>query len=132
MARINVLVVDDETDLLKFIQRRLSRRNMEVQVASSGREALLLLAETPVDVVVLDVKMPEMNGIETLKEIRKRYSEVEVIMLTGHGSMQSGIEGISHGAYDYMLKPFSIDDLLERIRAAYEHSQLKRSIGDSQ
>ena len=81
------------------------------------------------DVAILDVRMPGLSGIETLKEMRKRFRGTEVIMLTGHGSVQSGIEGMSHGAYDYVLKPFSIDDLLERIRAACEHARLKREGG---
>jgi len=127
MPRIRVLVVDDEPDFLKLIQRRLGKRNVDVDVASSGQEALHILDKALVDVVILDVRMPGFSGIETLKEIRKRHSEVEVIMLTGHGSMQSGIEGISHGAYDYILKPFSIEDLLERIRAAHEHAMLKKN-----
>ena len=126
MSRIHVLVVDDEQDFLKLIKRRLTRRNLDVDTAPSGEEALKFLAHTPIDVVILDVRMPGMDGIETLKEIRKRHRNTAVIMLTGHGSMQSGIEGISHGAYDYILKPFSIDDLLERIRAACEHAQLRR------
>ena len=126
MSRIHVLVVDDEQDFLKLIKRRLTRRNLDVDTASTGQEALDFLRDTPVDVVILDVRMPGLDGIETLKEIRKRHRGTAVIMLTGHGSMQSGIEGISHGAYDYILKPFSIDDLLERIRAACEHAQLRR------
>jgi DNA-binding response OmpR family regulator len=126
MARIRVLVVDDEPDFLKLIQRRLGKRNVDVFVAGGGQEALDFLSSNGVDVVILDVKMPGLNGIEVLKEIRKRFRGVEVIMLTGHGSMQTGIEGISHGAYDYILKPFSIDDLLERIREAHEHGALKR------
>lgn len=124
MSRIRVLVVDDEQDFLKLIKRRLTRRNLDVETAPSGEEALERLGREAFDVVILDVRMPGLDGIETLKEIRKRFRNTEVIMLTGHGSMQSGIEGISHGAYDYILKPFSIDDLIERIRAAHEHSQL--------
>ncbi|WP_319466343.1 response regulator [uncultured Pseudodesulfovibrio sp.] len=131
MNQIKVLVVDDEPDFLKLIKRRLGKRNIDVHVAESGHQALDFLSESTADVVVLDVKMPGMSGIETLKEVRRRHNEIEVIMLTGHGSMQSGIEGISHGAYDYMLKPFSIDDLLERIRAAYEHGRLKLRDGSS-
>ncbi|WP_419786848.1 response regulator [Pseudodesulfovibrio sp.] len=126
MDRVKVLVVDDETDFLKLIKRRLEKRNVEVAVAPGGREALEYLADNSADVVILDVRMPGMSGMETLKEIRKRHRETEVIMLTGHGSMQSGIEGISHGAYDYVLKPFNIDDLLDRIRAACERSRLKQ------
>lgn len=126
MSRIRVLVVDDETDFLKLIKRRLTRRNLDVDTAASGEEALKRLRKGNIDVVILDVRMPGLDGIETLKEIRKRFRKTAVIMLTGHGSMQSGIEGISHGAYDYILKPFSIDDLIERIRAAREHAQLRR------
>lgn len=126
MIRIKVLVVDDEPDFLKLIKRRLSKRNIDVDVATSGEVALESLRKSPVDVVILDVKMPGLSGIETLKEIRKRFGGLSVIMLTGHGSVKSGIDGMSHGAYDYILKPFSIDDLLERIRAASEHSRLKK------
>ena len=130
MSRIHVLVVDDEPDFLKLIKRRLTKRNLDVDTALSGEEALEFLRGGTVDVAILDVRMPGLDGIETLKEIRKRFRDTAVIMLTGHGSMQSGIEGISHGAYDYILKPFSIDDLLERIRAAFEHAQLRRKDGD--
>ncbi len=126
MSRIHVLVVDDEPDFLKLVKRRLTKRNLEVDTASSGEEALEFLRRGDVDVVILDVRMPGLDGIETLKEIRKRFRDTAVIMLTGHGSMQSGIEGISHGAYDYILKPFAIDDLLERVRAAHEHARLRR------
>ena len=126
MDRVKVLVVDDELDFLKLIKRRLERRNVDVFLAPGGKEALDFLKENPVDVAILDVRMPGMSGIETLKEMRKRFRDTEVIMLTGHGSVQSGIEGMSHGAYDYVLKPFSIDDLLERIRAACEHARLKK------
>ncbi|WP_320170528.1 response regulator [Maridesulfovibrio sp.] len=129
MPRIRLLVVDDEPDFLKLIQRRLGRRNMDVAVAGSGAEALKYLGEHDVDVVILDVKMPRMSGMETLKHICRRHSDVEVIMLTGHSSVASGLEGISHGAYDYILKPFDIDDLIERIRNAYEHAVLKRREG---
>eukprot|EP00828_Plagiopyla_frontata_P011561 TRINITY_DN16402_c0_g1_i1.p3 TRINITY_DN16402_c0_g1~~TRINITY_DN16402_c0_g1_i1.p3 ORF type:complete len:131 (-),score=62.51 TRINITY_DN16402_c0_g1_i1:269-661(-) len=129
MDRVKVLVVDDELDFLKLIKRRLERRNLDVFVVPGGKEALEFLKDHPVDVAILDVRMPGLSGIETLKEMRKRFSDTEVIMLTGHGSVQSGIEGMSHGAYDYVLKPFSIDDLLERIRAACEHARLKKEGG---
>jgi len=125
MSRIHVLVVDDEHDFLKLIRRRLTKRNIDVDTASSGDEALAMLSSGDFDVVILDVRMPGLDGIAVLKEIRRRFRDTEVIMLTGHGSMQSGIDGISHGAYDYILKPFSIDDLVVRIRAAHEHAQLR-------
>jgi DNA-binding response OmpR family regulator len=125
MNQIRVLVVDDEPDFLKLIQRRLAKRNVHVDTVTNGKAALAFLRENPVDVVILDVRMPGLSGIDTLKEIRKRFRDTEVIMLTGHGSLQSGIEGISLGAYDYILKPFSIDNLLGRIRAACEHARLR-------
>ncbi|AMK10943.1 MAG: sigma-54-dependent transcriptional regulator [Pseudodesulfovibrio sp.] len=125
MTRIRILVVDDEHDFLKLIKRRLTKRNVDVETVTNGEDALAFLAEHPVDVVILDVRMPGLSGIDTLKEIRKRFRDLEVIMLTGHGSMQSGIEGINLGAYDYILKPFSIDNLLDRIRAAHEHARLR-------
>jgi Response regulator containing CheY-like receiver, AAA-type ATPase, and DNA-binding domains len=75
-------------------------------------------------VVVLDLKMPGMDGIETLKEIKKRHPLVEVIMLTGHGSVEAGLQGMGHGAYDFIMKPFNIEDLLVRINKARERKAL--------
>lgn len=126
MDRIKVLIVDDEQDFQKLFIKRFSMRNLDVDGAASGREALVALERKDFDVVVLDVRMPGMDGIETLKEIKKRHPEIEVIMLTGHGSVKSGIEGMSHGAFDYVLKPFKIDDLLERILKAHERRLLAR------
>lgn len=124
MNAIKVLVVDDEPDFVELFVKRFSKRGFSVRGAGGGAEALALLAREPSDVVVLDVKMPGMDGLETLKEIKKRHPSVQVILLTGHGSVRSGIEGMSFGAYDYVLKPFSLDDLLERIRSAYERRDL--------
>lgn len=124
MDRVKVLIVDDEQDFRQLFIKRFSLRNLEVDGAGSGREALDALGRKAYDVVVLDVRMPGMDGIETLKEIKKRHPRVEVIMLTGHGSVKSGIEGMSHGAFDYVLKPFKIDDLLERILKAHERRLL--------
>lgn len=129
MSRVRLLIVDDEVDFLKLIKRRLLKRNFEVEVASCGPDALCYLDRHSVDVVILDVRMPGMSGMDTLKHICRKHSDVEVIMLTGHSSVASGLEGISHGAYDYILKPFEIDDLIVRIRSAYEHALLKRKEG---
>jgi DNA-binding response OmpR family regulator len=126
MNKVKVLVVDDERDFVKLFVKRFVMRNLDVDGVTSGQEALEYLRENPVDVIVLDVKMPGMDGLETLKEIKKRSPQVEVIMLTGHGSVKSGIQGISLGAYDYVLKPFKIEDLLERILKAYERTKLNR------
>jgi DNA-binding response OmpR family regulator len=126
MSKIKVLIVDDEQDFVKLFVKRFVMRNLDVEGVTSGQQALEYLRENAVDVVVLDVKMPGMDGLETLQEIKKRNPVVEVIMLTGHGSVKSGIQGISLGAYDYVLKPFKIEDLLERILKAYERSRLNR------
>lgn len=126
MDRVRVLIVDDEQDFLRLFIKRFSLRNLKVEGAGSGAEALKALGEKDYDVVVLDVKMPGLDGIQTLKEIKKRHPHIEVIMLTGHGSVKSGIEGMSHGAFDYVLKPFEIDDLQERILKAHERKLLSR------
>ena len=120
-----VLVVDDELDFLDLFTKRFQKRGVEVFSRSNGPDALRFLDENQVDVVVLDVRMPKMDGIEVLKEIKKRHPLVQVIMLTGHGSVNSGIQGMSHGAYDYVMKPFNLDDLMGRITQAVERKRLQ-------
>ncbi|WP_052014749.1 sigma-54 dependent transcriptional regulator [Desulfovibrio sp. X2] len=129
MSGIKVLVVDDEPDFVELFLKRFAKRGLSVRGAGSGAEALAALSREPADVVVLDVKMPGMDGLETLREIKKRHPAVQVILLTGHGSVKSGIEGMSHGAYDYVLKPFSLDDLLQRILAAFERRRMVAGAG---
>jgi len=126
MSQCKVLVVDDERDFLESVVRRLQRRGLEAQGAGSGMEALKLIAEGSPDVVVLDVKMPDMDGIATLRAIKSRDPKIEVILLTGHASVGSGVEGVELGAFDYMIKPVKLDDLIERIRDARERGQLMR------
>ena len=125
MESIRLLVVDDEQDFVKLFLKRFERRGFTAAGVHSGQEALEFLQKNEVDIVVLDVKMPVMDGIETLKEIKKRFPLIEVIMLTGHGSVESGIQGMIHGAYDYVMKPFRIEDLMERIKKAYERKLLQ-------
>lgn len=126
MDPIKVLVVDDEPDFIQLFVKRFSKRNLDVASAPGGREALEHLRTNRVDVVVVDVKMPGMDGLEVLREVKRRHPMIEVIMLTGHGSAESGLRGMSLGAYDYVMKPFHIDDLLERIRKAWDHAQRRR------
>lgn len=116
--RLHVLLVDDEPDFLSVIARRLERRECTVVTAESGVAALAILEEQPVDVVILDVKMPEMDGIETLRRIRSGFPETEVIMLTGHADLDVAISGMALGAYDYLLKPTDIDELMFKVRDA--------------
>jgi DNA-binding NtrC family response regulator len=115
-----VLVVDDEADFLNTLVNRLRKRNLEVTGAASGEKALGFLDKKPFDVVILDVKMPGMNGVDVLREMKRRWPLVEVIMLTGHASVESGIEGMKRGAFDYIMKPTDIDDLMDKMRKAFE------------
>ncbi|MEW5772508.1 MAG: response regulator [Thermodesulfobacteriota bacterium] len=126
MTATRVLVVDDEADFTALFAKRFSKRGLEVAVASGGAEGLAHLAAHEADVVVLDVMMPGMDGIETLKELKKRHPDVEVIMLTGHGSVDSGLKGLSLGAFDYVMKPFQIEDMMERIAKASDRARINR------
>jgi DNA-binding NtrC family response regulator len=119
MAKVNVLLVDDEAPFVEALTRRLSRRDLDITAAFRGDEALEKLAESSrYEVVILDVKMPGMDGIETLREIKKRHPLVEVIMLTGHATVESAIEGMKLGAFDYLMKPCDIDDLVSKVDEA--------------
>ncbi len=124
MDTFKVLLVDDEVEFLETLVKRLKRRNLEVSGVSSGEAALARLSEVPVDVVVLDVKMPGMDGLTALREIKKRFPLIEVIMLTGHASMEVAIEGMEQGAFDYLMKPMDIDELLYKLQDAYKKKVL--------
>jgi DNA-binding NtrC family response regulator len=113
-----VLLVDDEKDFLEVLIRRLKKRQVNVDGVSSGEEALQYLRARPIDVVVLDVKMPGMDGITALQEIKKLNPLIEVIMLTGHASLEVALEGMRSGAFDYLMKPAEIDELLYKIEDA--------------
>ena len=121
MQPIRVLLVDDEAELVEALTRRLKLRQIDVEGVRKGRDAIAFLKQKPVDVVVLDLRMPDMGGIETLKEIKLRYPEIEVIILTGHANKVGAVEGMRLGAFDYLLKPIKIDQLLYRIQDAYQN-----------
>ncbi len=119
MAIAKILLVDDEVPFVDTMIKRLTKRNMDVLPAYGGEESLRKLKENKrVEVVILDVKMPGMDGIETLKEIKKAFPLVEVIMLTGHATVESAIEGMKLGAFDYLMKPSDIDLLVEKVTEA--------------
>ena len=122
--RFRVLVVDDEDDFRETLVKRMEKRNLDVSGAENAQKALNLMAREAFDVVVLDVKMPGMDGIETLRELKKKNPLTEVILLTGHASVESGIEGMKLGAFDYLMKPVNIDELLGRVRQAYERKMI--------
>src|SRR4030043_2401859 len=120
VEEFNALVVDDEDDFRETLVKRLKIRSLNVWGAASGQKALDLMDQLVFDVVVLDVKMPGLDGIETLREMKKKKPLTEVILLTGHGSMESGIEGMKLGAFDYVMKPVNIDELLVKMHQAYD------------
>jgi len=124
MENLRVLVVDDEADFLETIVMRLQRRKIDASGVDDGKKALEIVENERFDVVVLDVLMPGMDGIETLKLLKKRKPFIEVIILTGHGSVESGLQGMQFGAFDYIMKPADLDELLEKIQQAYERKRI--------
>jgi len=124
MRDFNVLVVDDEDEFRELTVKRLEKRGLKAKGAASGKEALEILGHSHTDVVLLDVKMPGMDGIETLRQIRIMKPLVEVVLLTGHASVDSGIEGMKLGAFDYLMKPIELEPLIEKLADAYEKKRL--------
>ena len=125
MANANVLLVDDEVPFVETMTKRLKKRELDVISAYTGIDALRTLEKHPkIEVVILDVKMPGMDGIETLKEIKKASPITEVIMLTGHATVESAIDGMKLGAFDYLMKPCDIDQLISIVKKAAAKKQL--------
>ncbi|RZB34267.1 MAG: hypothetical protein SRB1_00035 [Desulfobacteraceae bacterium Eth-SRB1] len=120
MKDFRVLVVDDEDDFRETFIKRLQKRELNVTGAESGEKALEILDDFIFDVVILDVKMPGLDGVETLQEMKKKRPLMEVIMLTGHSTVESAIDGLKLGAFDYIMKPADFDELLEKMTQAYE------------
>mgnify|MGYP000076638224 CR=1 FL=1 len=121
MHTFRILVVDDETDFLETIVNRLNKRKLDAQGVTSGEAAIDLLKEALFDVILLDIKMPGgMDGIETLREIKRIQPLAEVLLLTGHASVETSIEGMKQGAFDYLLKPMKFEDLLTKMAQAFE------------
>jgi len=121
METFRVLIVDDETDFLETIVNRLLKRKIDATGVPCGEAALALIKEKNFDVVLLDIKMPGgMDGIEILREIKKIQPSTEVILLTGHASIETSIEGMQLGAFDYLIKPVKFAELLEKLIAAFE------------
>lgn len=123
MSKMRLLLVDDEERFLATTRILLEKRGVETLTAVNGSDALAVLDEKPVDVVILDVKMPGMDGVEVLRRIKQKHPLVEVIMLTGHGSVESAVEGLKLGAFDYVMKPMDIPDLLAKAEEAYVKKQ---------
>ncbi len=125
MEQCRVLLVDDERDYLEVLIRRLGKRDVDVHGVFSGEEALQYLQAKAIDVAVLDVRMPGMDGITVLREIKKLNPLIEVLMLTGHASLEVALEGMRAGAFDYLMKPAEIDELLYKIQDAHRAKTIR-------
>ena len=123
MEQIKMMLVDDEERFLQTTQKLLSKKGYSVATATSGAEALEKLAGQNIHVVILDVKMPGMDGIATLKKIKRHHPLVEVIMLTGHATVESAVDGLKSGATDYLMKPTDIEDLIKKVEEASKKRQ---------
>lgn len=117
-ATVRVLLVDDEAGFTDVLTKRMEKRGLEVVSADCGTEAIRILRKQDFDVVVLDLKMEDMDGIEVLQIIRKMVPDLPVIMLTGHGSETAAKDGLRYGAYDYLLKPCDLEELVLKLREA--------------
>lgn len=125
MEEMRVLFVDDEKDFLETLIKRMKKRHVDAHAASNGTEALQLIREYSFDVIVLDVRMPDMDGIEVLRAIKTLAPMSEVIMLTGHACLEVAREGMSLGAFDYLMKPVNIDELLYKLQDACKQKRLQ-------
>ena len=120
MGEMSVLLVDDEKDFLEVLAKRLRKRKLNLVVANNGEEAIGAIQSTQIDVVVLDMRMPQMDGLQTLREIKRIKPLVEVIMLTGHANVDTAVKGMELGAFDYLMKPVDIDELLYKLQDAFK------------
>lgn len=118
--KIKLLLVDDEQDFIESLSERLLLRDFDVKTALNGDDGIKLVSDNDFDIIILDVKMPGKSGIDTLKEIKKINQLSQVIMLTGHATVESAIQGMKLGAYDYIMKPTVTEDLINLINKAYK------------
>jgi len=118
MVQLKILLVDDEQEFVTTLAERLELRGMDVEIATDGEMALGLVETDPPQVVVLDVMMPGLSGMEVLERIKAVDSSIQVILLTGHGGTKDGIKGMQLGAFDYLIKPVDIDELIEKLNEA--------------
>ncbi|MDY6854480.1 MAG: response regulator [Thermodesulfobacteriota bacterium] len=125
MDDCNILLVDDETEFLETLVKRLKKRRLNISGVKSGEEALVVVGEKGIDVVVLDVRMPGIDGLQTLKKLKEVNPLIEVIMLTGHASLEVAVEGMESGAFDYLMKPIDIDELLYKIEDAHNKKKIQ-------
>lgn len=118
MKNIKILLVDDEVEFVTTLAERLRIRGLQADIATDGEQALTIFNTSDIDIVVLDVLMPGMSGFDVLKKFKNIKSNVPVILLTGHGATKEGMEGMALGAFDYLMKPIDIEELIKKIRMA--------------
>ena len=118
--KINLMIVDDEEDFLNAIRRSLEIRDFHVITANRGEKALEIAKSNPVDIAIVDLKMPGMNGLETLEALKKAHPWMEIVILTGHGTIDSAVEATQSGAYSYLQKPCELDTLMKMLIEAYK------------
>jgi len=129
MVKMRLMLVDDEERFLQTTSKMIRKKGYDVITAVSGEQCLEKLETELVHVVILDVKMPGMDGVETLKKIKQKYPRIEVIMLTGHATADSAVEGLKSGATDYLQKPTSIEDLVAKAEQAFaRHLEIEEKI----
>ncbi|MGD2152879.1 MAG: response regulator [Gemmatimonadales bacterium] len=126
MDPVRVLIVDDEAELVSALEERLNLRGFEASGVTNGAEALSLIAEEPFDVVLLDLKMPGLDGLEVIRRIKVEQPELQVILLTGWGSEEDAEKGKELGAYDYLMKPVKIRDLVRVLLSACDQEEEER------
>lgn len=128
MNKIKVMIVDDEMEFATTLNERLILRNFDSRAVCGAEKAIAVIVSGWIpDVVLMDLKMPVMDGIESLELIKQHEPSIEVIILTGHGSTASGIEGMQKGLFDYLMKPVDIGELVERINAAVEKKMASKN-----
>ena len=123
MSELKVLLVDDEEEFVSTLAERLELRNINTLIATDGGQALQIIQTDKPPVVVLDVMMPGIGGLNVLQQIKHNNPEIQIILLTGQGSAKDGIKGMRMGAFDYMVKPVKIEDLIEKMKEAYDASK---------
>ena len=129
MQKIKILLVDDEPDVTRILSKRLGRRGYECQAASNGQEAVDAMAQFAFGVIIMDVKMPVMDGMSALQIIHARWPKTQIILLSGHADMQLAVQAMSEGAFGYLMKPVDIDELLFKIEDAVTQVRLEAGQG---
>ena len=129
MEKARILLVDDESDVTRILSKRLGRRGFECQTAANGQEAVDAMEQYAYGVIIMDVKMPVMDGMSALQIIHARWPKTQIILLSGHADMQLAVQAMSEGAFGYLMKPVDIDELLFKIEDAVTQVRLEAGQG---